>query len=89
MVPKQSLTGESTERVDTRVLQVLYSFDRERAAGVRRAADGRVHRGGAGVASCNAGGELNHEGHEGHEEKGEEGEDEGWKLEDGQCEDAI
>jgi hypothetical protein len=28
IVPKRSLTGESTERVDTRVLQVLYSFER-------------------------------------------------------------
>ena len=28
VIPKRSLTGESTERVDTRVLQVLYSFDR-------------------------------------------------------------
>lgn len=28
VVPKRSLTGESTERVDTRVLQVLYEFDR-------------------------------------------------------------
>jgi multidrug resistance efflux pump len=28
VVPKRSLTGESTERVDTRVLQVLYSFPR-------------------------------------------------------------
>lgn len=27
VVPKKSLTGESTERVDTRVLQVIYSFD--------------------------------------------------------------
>ena len=27
VVPKRSLTGESTERVDTRVLQVLYQFD--------------------------------------------------------------
>jgi multidrug efflux pump subunit AcrA (membrane-fusion protein) len=27
VVPKRSLTGESTERVDTRVLQVIYSFD--------------------------------------------------------------
>ena len=27
IVPKRSLTGASTERVDTRVLQVLYSFD--------------------------------------------------------------
>ena len=29
IVPKRSLTGESTERVDTRVLQVLYSFNRD------------------------------------------------------------
>jgi len=28
VVPKRSLTGDSTERVDTRVMQVLYSFDR-------------------------------------------------------------
>ena len=28
VLPKRSLTGESTERVDTRVLQVVYSFDR-------------------------------------------------------------
>src|SRR5262249_12098597 len=28
MVPKKALTGESTERVDTRVLQVLYRFNR-------------------------------------------------------------
>lgn len=27
VIPKRSLTGESTERVDTRVLQVLYRFD--------------------------------------------------------------
>ena len=27
VVPKISLTGESTERTDTRVLQVIYSFD--------------------------------------------------------------
>jgi multidrug efflux pump subunit AcrA (membrane-fusion protein) len=27
VVPKKSLTGDSSERVDTRVLQVLYSFD--------------------------------------------------------------
>ena len=27
VVPKRSLTGESTERVNTRVLQVVYSFD--------------------------------------------------------------
>ena len=27
IVPKRSLTGESSERVDTRVLQVIYAFD--------------------------------------------------------------
>jgi len=29
VIPKRSLTGESTERVDTRVMQVVYSFDRK------------------------------------------------------------
>ena len=29
VVPKKSLTGDSTERVDTRVLQALYHFDRQ------------------------------------------------------------
>jgi RND family efflux transporter MFP subunit len=29
VVPKRSLTGESTERVDTRVLQVIYSFEKK------------------------------------------------------------
>lgn len=28
VVPKKSLTGQSTERVDTRVLQVIYSFEK-------------------------------------------------------------
>ena len=28
VVPKKSLTGENTERVDTRVLQVLYAIER-------------------------------------------------------------
>ncbi|MDX2017860.1 MAG: biotin/lipoyl-binding protein [Planctomycetota bacterium] len=28
IIPKRSLTGESTERVDTRVLQLIYAFDR-------------------------------------------------------------
>ena len=28
VVPKVSLTGDSTERVDTRVLQIVYSFER-------------------------------------------------------------
>ena len=27
VIPKQSLTGATTERVDTRVLQVIYAFD--------------------------------------------------------------
>jgi hypothetical protein len=27
VLPKQSLTGDSSERVDTRVLQAIYSFD--------------------------------------------------------------
>jgi hypothetical protein len=30
VVPKKSLTGESTERVDTRVLQVLYKFEQSK-----------------------------------------------------------
>jgi RND family efflux transporter MFP subunit len=30
VVPKRSLTGDSTERVDTRVMQVLYSFHRSK-----------------------------------------------------------
>lgn len=30
VVPKKSLTGDTTERVDTRVLQVLYGFEREK-----------------------------------------------------------
>jgi len=30
VVPKRNLTGHSTERIDTRVLQVLYSFPREK-----------------------------------------------------------
>jgi multidrug efflux pump subunit AcrA (membrane-fusion protein) len=30
VVPKRSLTGDSTERVDTRVMQVVYSFEREK-----------------------------------------------------------
>lgn len=29
VIPKRSLTGESSERVDTRVLQVIYSFPKE------------------------------------------------------------
>jgi hypothetical protein len=29
VVPKVNLTGQSTERVDTRVLQPIYKFDQE------------------------------------------------------------
>jgi HlyD family secretion protein len=29
VIPKVSLTGEPTERVDTRVMQVIYSFESE------------------------------------------------------------
>ena len=29
VIPKRSLTGDSNERVDTRVLQALYRFDRK------------------------------------------------------------
>ncbi len=29
MLPKKSLTGDSTERVDTRVLQVIYRVDND------------------------------------------------------------
>ena len=34
IVPKRSLTGESSERVDTRVLQIIYRFERPPGAGV-------------------------------------------------------
>ena len=30
VIPKRSLTGDSTERVDTRVMQAVYSFDRHK-----------------------------------------------------------
>jgi multidrug resistance efflux pump len=50
VVPKKSLTARARSASDTRVLQVLYSFDKGGAAGVRGAADGRVHRSAA-VAS--------------------------------------
>jgi HlyD family secretion protein len=32
VIPKKSLTGDNTERVDTRVLQVIYQLDREEPA---------------------------------------------------------
>ena len=44
VIPKKSLTGDSTERVDTRVLQVIYAFDPQGTACLRRPADGRLHR---------------------------------------------
>ncbi len=34
IVPKKSLTGESSERVDTRVLQIIYRFDRPKTVGI-------------------------------------------------------
>ena len=34
IVPKKSLTGESSERVDTRVLQIIYRFDRPTGASI-------------------------------------------------------
>ena len=34
ILPKRSLTGESSERVDTRVLQIIYRFDRPEGASV-------------------------------------------------------
>ena len=34
ILPKKSLTGESSERVDTRVLQLIYRFDRPRGAAI-------------------------------------------------------
>ncbi len=34
ILPKKSLTGESSERVDTRVLQIIYRFDRPKNVGV-------------------------------------------------------
>ena len=34
IVPKKSLTGESSEHVDTRVLQIIYHFDRPAVVGI-------------------------------------------------------
>ena len=34
ILPKKSLTGESSERVDTRVLQIIYRFDRPKDVGI-------------------------------------------------------
>ena len=53
VVPKVSLTGASTERVDTRVLQVIYSFERpkDRAVYVGQQVDLFVKTGVAAVAA--------------------------------------
>ena len=32
VIPKRSLTGESAERVDTRVLQIIFQLDRPKTA---------------------------------------------------------
>ncbi|MEQ1851745.1 MAG: HlyD family efflux transporter periplasmic adaptor subunit, partial [Chthoniobacteraceae bacterium] len=34
ILPKKSLTGESSERVDTRVLQIIYRFERPKGVGI-------------------------------------------------------
>ena len=44
VVPKKSLTGDNTERVDTRVLQVIYAIDTTGQAAVRGPAAGCVYR---------------------------------------------
>jgi hypothetical protein len=49
VVPKVSLTGINVERVDTRVVQVIYAVEGWRPEGIRAAAPGgptrgRVHR---------------------------------------------
>ena len=44
VVPKRSLTGESTERVDTRVMQVIYSFKREPLSGLSGTTHGCLYR---------------------------------------------
>jgi multidrug resistance efflux pump len=50
VVPKKSLTGENTERVDTRVLQVLYAIERsERPVYVGQQLDVFIDGGGAGA----------------------------------------
>ena len=55
VVPKKSLTGDNTERVDTRVLQVIYAIDAGTAAALRRPAGGRVRR----RRKCRGPGEAN------------------------------
>src|SRR5262249_21079134 len=56
VVPKKSLTGENTERVDTRVLQVLYAIERsERPVYVGRQLDVFIAGGGPAPAGQGAG----------------------------------
>ncbi|MFO0082199.1 MAG: secretion protein HlyD, partial [Phycisphaerales bacterium] len=55
VIPKRSLTGESTERVDTRVLQVVYAFPREALnAYVGQQVDVRIEAGDASRAGTQA-----------------------------------
>ena len=44
VVGKRWLTGDNTERVDTRVLQVIYEVGRDRRGRLRRPAGRRLHR---------------------------------------------
>jgi multidrug resistance efflux pump len=53
VVPKQTLTGENTERVDTRVLQVLYAIEEtEHAVYVGQQLDVFIHDGESGDAGA-------------------------------------
>lgn len=60
VVPKRSLTGDSSERVDTRVLQVIYEFDRPQfPIYVGQQVDVFIERGGkAGKAPTSTGADL-------------------------------
>jgi HlyD family secretion protein len=46
VIPKKSLTGDSTERVDTRVLQVIYAFERNAPVYAGQQMDVFIHAGG-------------------------------------------
>ncbi len=43
VIPKVLLTGDATQRTDTRVLQVVFSFDPSFPAHLRWPSDGRLH----------------------------------------------
>lgn len=60
VVPKRSLTGDSSERVDTRVLQVIYEFNRPQfPIYVGQQVDVFIERGGkAGKAPTSTGADL-------------------------------